>query len=469
MVRVGAPIFVGTAIALAPVPPGLSAKAWLYFALFAAVIVGNITEPIPPSAVGLTGIILAAVGGLLHTSTASAVRWALSGFGDSTVWLIFAAYMFSLGYTKTGLGKRIALLLIRSMGKRTLGLGYAIAFADLALAPLMPSSTARSGGTIFPVIRNIPELYGSRPHEESARKIGAYLMYTALATTGVTSCMFLTALAPNVLVVALAAQTIHVTISWFDWFKGFAPAGVLLFALVPLLIYKIYPPEIKDSPEAPSWASDELGKMGPVTRKQITLLALVITALVLWIGAAKYIDATMAAISIVVLMVFLGVVSWNDVVGNAQAWDVLVWFATLVTLASGLVESKIVDWVVQSLAPLYSGLGNTQAMVLLAGTFFFLHYLFASITAHASALFPVFIVAAVAIPGASPAGSALLLAYTMGLMHILTPYAAGPTPIYYGSGYFRPRDFWILGVILGSVFFLAYVVITVPWLAILKI
>ncbi|MFH1738247.1 MAG: DASS family sodium-coupled anion symporter [bacterium] len=351
VVRAGAPIVVGVALALTPVPQGLSANAWYYFALFAAVIVGIIAEPIPASLVGLTGIVVAAGSGLLHTSTASAVNWALSGFANSTVWLIFAAYIFSLGYAKTGLGKRISLLLIRAMGKRTLGLGYAIAFADLALAPLMPSSTARSGGTIYPLIRNIPELYGSRPHDESARKIGAYLMYTALATTCITSSMFLTAAAPNLLVIALVANAIHVKISWIDWFKGFAPVGIILFALVPILLYKIYPPEIKELPDAPRWAREELQKMGPVTRKQMTLLALVMAALVLWIGGAKYIDATLAAVLVVVLMVLLRVVSWNNVIGHAQAWDVLVWFATLVTLAGGLAEVKFVDWVVQTLAP----------------------------------------------------------------------------------------------------------------------
>ena len=195
--RAVAPIIVGVAIGLTPTPHGLPLNAWRYFALFAAVMVGIITEPIPPAALGLVGVIVAAAAGLVRTSTAQATAWALSGFGNATVWLIFAAFIFSLGYAKTGFGKRIALLLIRTMGRRTLGLGYAIALGDLALAPFMPSNTARSGGTIFPILRNIPELYRSWPNDESSRKIGAYLMYTALAATCVTSSMFLTAIAPT--------------------------------------------------------------------------------------------------------------------------------------------------------------------------------------------------------------------------------------------------------------------------------
>jgi L-tartrate/succinate antiporter len=71
--------------------------------------------------------------------------------------------MFALGYEKTGLGRRIALLLVKAMGRKTLTLGYAVAIADTLLAPFTPSNTARSGGTIYPVIRNLPALYDSKP------------------------------------------------------------------------------------------------------------------------------------------------------------------------------------------------------------------------------------------------------------------------------------------------------------------
>jgi L-tartrate/succinate antiporter len=463
------PIVVGVAIALAPAPHGLPLNAWRYFALFAAVMVGIITEPIPAAALGLVGVVVAAAAGLVHASTSQATLWALSGFANGTVWLIFAAYIFSLGYSKTGLGKRIALVLIRAMGKRTLGLGYAIALADLALSPFMPSNTARSGGTIFPILRNIPELYGSLPNDESARKIGAYLMYTALAVTCVTSSMFVTALAPNVLAADLALRTIHVTLSWTDWFRGFAPAGFILLAIVPILLYKIYPPETREAPEAPRWAAEELRKMGSFTGKEMTLLALVLLALVLWIGGAKYIDATIAAILVVTLMVILRVVTWNDILGNSQAWNVLVWFATLVTLAGGLAETRFVDWIAQSLAPMLSHRGVIMAAVLLVGTFFLLHYLFASITAHVSALFQVFLVVAITIPGMSHATWALLLSYPLGLMGILTPYGTGPSPIYYGCGYIKSKDFWILGFLLGLLFFAVYVLVELPWLSFLKI
>ena len=469
LLRVLAPLVAGIVLLLTPVPQGLAPNAWRYFALFAAVVVALITEPIPVATIGLVGIVLGAVSGFISTSPAQSAAWALSGFSNNTVWLVFAAFMFALGYSKTGLGRRIALLLIRTMGRRTLGLGYAIALSDLALAPLMPSNTARSAGTIFPIVRNIPELYGSYPGEASSRKIGAYLMYTALAATCITSSMFLTALAPNILALTLAVKVMNVNLSWVTWFKGFAPAGVVLLGLTPFLLYKIYPPEIREAPEAPRWAAEELRKMGPISQKELTLLALVTAALLLWIFGAKYVDATIAAVMAVAGMVLLRVVSWDDVIQHHQAWDVLIYFATLVSMASGLVDTKFVDWLAKSIAAAMSGLGTLAATVLLVGAFFFLHYLFASVTAHTTALLPVFLGVAMKIPGVSHAAVALLLAYSLGLIGILSPYATGPSPIYYAGGYIQRRDFWLFGLILGVIFFAAQVVIVIPWLTFLGI
>jgi L-tartrate/succinate antiporter len=113
--------------------------------------------------------------------------------------------------------------------------------------------------------------------------------------------------------------------------------------------------------------------------------------------------------------------------------------------------------------------GAIMAAVLLVGAFFLLHYLFASVTAHVSSLFQVFLAVAITIPGLSPLSWALLLSYALGIMGILTPYATGPSPIYYGCGYVKGKDFWILGLVLGALFFGVYILIALPWLAFLKI
>ena len=190
--------------------------------------------------------------------------------------------------------------------------------------------------------------------------------------------------------------------------------------------------------------------------------------LALWIGATKYIDVPMAAILVVVLMVVLQVVSWDDIMKHTQAWTVLIWFAALLTMADGLAKTRFVDWVGQSLAPKLGGLGTVTSIVMLVGAFYFLRYLFASGTAHVSALFPVLLGVAVTIPGVTRLVWALLLCYTIGLVTVITPYAGAVSPIYYGCGYIKSRDFWLLGTAFGLVFFVVYLLIGVPWLMFLK-
>jgi L-tartrate/succinate antiporter len=471
-----APGAVAAVLALIPAPAGLPQHAWYFFAIFAGVIVGLMLEPLPGGAIGLIGVMLATV--LARSVLFSpeqlakpgfdppraAVGWALSGFSNATVWLIFGAFLFALGYEKTGLGRRIALLLVRTMGHRTLTLGYAVTLADLLLAPVTPSVTARSGGTIYPVIRNLPPLYGSLPDDPSMRRVGSYLMWVAIASTCVTSSLFLTALAPNLLAAALVKKIANLEISWMDWFMAFAPVGILLLAALPLLVYWIYPPEVKEGTEVPAWAAKELETMGPLSRREITLGILVIVALLLWIFGGALMDATTVAIAMVSLMLVLRVVTWDDITANKAAWNTLVWFATLIALADGLTRVGFVSWLAATVAGRLGGLSPAVAVVALLLINFFGHYLFASLTAHVTALIPVLLGVASQIPGVNLKTLALALCLQLGLMGILTPYAAGPSPVYYGSGYLPAADYWRLGTIFGLIFLAAFLVLGVPWM-----
>jgi L-tartrate/succinate antiporter len=465
LLKIIAPLLIGLIICLIPAPQGLEPKAWYYFALFTTVIFGLILEPIPAAAVGLSGVTLAGVLLLVAPKPGDSLKWMLSGFTNSTVWLIFIAFMFAMGYEKTGLVRRLALIVVMKLVKKTLGLGYAIALADLILSPFIPSNTARSGGTIFPVIKNIPPLYGSLPGETS-RKIGSYIMWTALATTCITSSMFLTGLAPNLLAIELVSKTASVTITWTEWMIGFLPVGLILFAVTPFLIYKIYPPEVKVSSDVTSWAGQELAKLGTITYKEILMAVFAVIALILWIFGDKWfkLDATTVAFMVFCGMILTGVIKWDDVVGNKQAWNVLIWFASLVALAEGLKLVKFLEWFAALTSGSLQGMPVAVVMISFVALFFLVHYMFASSTAHTTALLPVFLAAAMVVPDMPVRPLALMFCYSLGLMGIITPYATGPSPIYYGSGYISTRNFWMLGLIFGLIFLIVFLLIGYPYI-----
>jgi L-tartrate/succinate antiporter len=467
------PLAVGVALVLLPAPAGLDPRAWHYFALFATVMVAVVFEPLPPAVVGLAGVATAAALRLPFPARTLAapgfdapsesVKWALASFSNTTVWLIFTAFIFALGYERTGLGRRLALVLVKRLGKRTLGLGYAVTLADLALAPITLSNTARSAGIIFPIIRAIPPLYDSQPGP-TARRIGAYLMWTAFATTCVTSSMFLTSLAPNLLAADIVRRTVGISIGWTQWTLGFLPAGLLLIAVLPLLVYVLYPPEVKASPEVVGWAAAQLAALGRITSREIAMAALAAIALAAWVLGRDFIDATTVAVVVVALMVVCGVVTWDEVLAHKAAWNILIWFATLLTLADGLNRVGFIGWFTRAASVLLSGLPPGLVMIALVAVFFFIHYLFASVSAHTTAVLPVMLAAGAAVPGISIAKFALLLCYSLGIMGVITPFATGPAPVYFGSGYVSRRDFWRLGLVFGLIFFAALVAIEVPLL-----
>ena len=254
-------IIIGLLIWYSPVPAGVKIEAWHLLAIFVATIVGLILTPLPMGAVVIFGVMMTTFTGILK------IGEALSGFANSTVWLIVTAFLVARGFISTGLGKRIAYIFIRAFGRKTLGLAYSVVATELILAPATPSNTARSGGIIYPIVRSLSLTFGSEPGE-TARKIGAFLMTMEYQATVITSAMFMTSMAPNPLIAELAKKTANISISWGMWALAAIVPGMISLIIVPFILYKIYPPEIKATPQAAEMAKNELEKMGPMKRTE---------------------------------------------------------------------------------------------------------------------------------------------------------------------------------------------------------
>lgn len=350
------------------------------------------------------------------------------------------------------------------MGHRTLFLGYAVMLSELILAPVTPSNSARGAGIIYPIIRNLPPLYHSQPNDASSRSIGSYIMWMGITADCVTSAIFLTAMAPNLLLMGLMKSASHTALGWGDWFLGMLPLSILLVLLVPWLAYVFYPPVLKSGDQVPRWAEAELKTMGPLCSREKRMLALMVGALALWIFGGDYIDAAMVGYSVVALMLVLRIISWDDIVSNKAAWNVFFWLASLIALATGLNNTGFIAWFGKLLANGLSGYSPTMVMVALIVAFYLLRYFFASATAYTSALAPMMIAAALAMPEIPLPVFCLMVGAAIGLGSILTPYATGPSPIYYGSGYLPTVDYWRLGAIFGLIFLVLLIVTGLLWM-----
>ena len=476
-------LFVGLGIMLSPIPAGITVQSWRLLAIFAATIVGCVLRPIAGGAMVLLGISAIAISGALP------IRDALGGYADPIVWLVLAAFFISRAMIKTGLGRRIAYLFIRTIGQHSLGLGYALISTDFVLASIIPSTGARSGGVVFPIAKSLSEAYESRPGP-TARRLGAFLMVLLYQCDVIICATFLTGQASNVLIAKFAQQVTGIELTYTSWLLGAIVPGMLSLVVVPQLLYRVFPPEIKRTPAAAEFAREELQRMARMKHEEKVLLAVFIVVAVMWMirGLAGAIPSITPAIPSARLIEFLtyvsrldysippligvcallltGVLSWDDIISERGAWDVFIWYGGLVRMAEALGETGITKRFAETAAAFTAGWTWWLALGALLLIYFYAHYGFASITAHATAMYTPFLVVIIA-AGAPPYLAVLSLAYFSNLDASLTHYGTTPAPIYFGAGYVKQRTWWLLGLLVSLPNILIWTIFGFGWWKIL--
>ncbi|QQS31769.1 MAG: DASS family sodium-coupled anion symporter [Acidobacteriota bacterium] len=437
---------VGVAIAFAPIPEGITREAWTLFAVFIATIVGSIVQPLPGAAMVLVGVIATVVFGALKPAEA------LKGYSEPVVWLVLAAFFLSVGMINTGLGRRIALLFIKAIGRKTVGLSYALIGTDLVLASMIPSNAARNGGVILPIARSICETYDSRPDDGTAGRLGTYLMSLLYQADVIICATFITGQASNIIIADLAQKNAGVTIGYAGWFAAAIVPAIVSLILVPWMIFRVSPPEVKETPEAAEFAAAELEKLGPVKRKEWLMLAVLVSVVVAWTTKDHLhsLDTAIVAMAGICALLAFRVIDWPDLMGERNAWSVFVWYGGLVNMANALSNTGLTKLFADTVGGYTTGMSWVVALALLALVYFYTHYLFASITAHVLAMFVPFL--AVTAAAGAPAGLAvLLLAYFSNLNAGLTHYGTTPAPIYFGTGYVKQGLWWKIGLIASVI------------------
>lgn len=451
-----------------PVPKGVSSEAWHLFALFAATILGIILKAAPMGTMCMLAIAFTALTQVLAPGDASkSITKALTGFGDKVIWLIGISFFIARGFIKTGLGNRIAFLFIRIFGKSSLGLAYGLGLADVCLAPAIPSNTARGGGIIYPIMKSMAISFDSVPEKpETHRKLGSFLTLNSYYMNLIASSMFLTGTASNPMCQKFAAN-LGIDITWMSWaIAGFIP-GLVAFFVVPLVLYKLYPPELKNTGNAPKMAAQKLKEMGPISRNEWLMLMAFFILLALWIfGGAMSIDATTTAFIGLTLLLLTSVLTWEDIKSEKGAWDTIVWFAVLVMMASSLNELGFIGWFSDLIKVEIGGLSWQIAFPVIIIVYFFSHYIFASATAHVAAMYAALLGVGVSL-GIPPMLLAMMLGFLGSIYGVLTHYGHGPAPVFFGSGYVDLKSWWLRGLEIGIVLLIIYMGVGGLWMKII--
>ncbi|AKG08100.1 C4-dicarboxylate ABC transporter [Moraxella bovoculi] len=461
-----------------PVPADVTPDAWHLLALFIGTIAAIIGKALPIGAIAIIAMTLVAILGVTADTPKQAMNDALSSLSSSLIWLIGIAIMISRGLIKTGLGLRIAYNFIAIFGKKTIGIGYSLALAELLISPITPSNTARGGAIIHPIMRSIADSFGSRAEDGTQNRIGKYLALVNYHSNPITSAMFITATAPNPLVVDLIADVTgaQISLSWTTWAVAMFLPGMASILLMPLVMYVLAKPELTETPDAKTFAKEHLAKLGKVTKNEKIMLAVFTGMLLLWadipamiFGDALSFDATAVAFLGLSALILTGVLTWDDILKEKSAWDTIVWFAALIMMATYLSKLGLISWfsgAIQSMVA-QMGVGSIGAMAILTLVYLYSHYFFASTTAHITAMFAAFYTIGIAL-GAPPMLFALILAASSSLMMTLTHYATGTAPVIFGSGYVTLGEWWKVGFVMSVVNLVVWIAVGLVWWKVLS-
>lgn len=447
------PVLLGLILWFSPVPQGLSPAAWHLFSVFVATILGIILKPFPMGVIALLALTVTLLTKILTFAEA------FNGFSNDIVWLIVFAFFVARGFIATGLGARIAYKVMSILGKNSLGLGYGLVGTDLLLSPMIPSLTARVGGIVYPILRALAEVFTGRSHDP---KMGSYLSLTAFQGSAVTSAMFLTSMAGNPLIIALARDQ-GVTITWCSWAIAAIVPGLLSLIVIPVAIFYLVPPTIRKTPHAHEMALEKLKAMGPMKPKEWIVFVTFIFLIILWIaGPSLALNATIAAMAGVMILLLTKILTWKDVLEENGAWDIFIWFATLVTLASFLNKLGFSHWFSEWVVYHVSGFQWVIGFGIVSLIYFYAHYFFASNVAHISAMYTPLLIVAIAL-GTPPALAALTLGFFSSLFAGLTHYGSGPAPILFGTGYSTVGQWWKVGACVSVINIFIWLIIGGIW------
>ncbi len=439
-----------------PIPAGLTREAWHLFAIFAAAIVAVILNSFP-----LLTASLLAVSAAVLTRTVDPAK-AFAGFANQSVLLVVVAFLVANAVVKSGLGRRISLFVVSAFGRSTLGLGYSIFFTDAMIAPAFPSNTAR-GGVLYPIILSLAQSSGSKPDDEGNRRMGGYLMFCGMASLSVSSALWLTATSGNPIAVSLA-EPYGVKINFGSWLVASSIPILTMIALLPLVLYKLFPPGVTATPDAPMAAREALRTMGALTRDEWIVTVAFAFMVTGWVMGGK-LNLSLAAVAFAGLGALLAtnVLTLDDINLQGGTLVTFIWLAVLFALSGQLNELGFMGYVGARLTSLLAGIAWPITYVVLLVLYVLMHYMFVSQTAQVLALFDVFMGVGVKTGVPAPL-MAFALLFASSYFSTITPQGGSQNVIFVGSGYLTQGELYRLGLLTTIFCLLVFLVVGTPWL-----
>ncbi|MEL1225920.1 MAG: DASS family sodium-coupled anion symporter [Candidatus Neomarinimicrobiota bacterium] len=454
--RVIQPLFLGIFLWAIRPTGDLDKDAYLMFIIFSSTILSILIKAIPMSTSVLIGLLASIITNLLS------LKDALLGFGDSTTWLVVIAFLIAGVIIDTGLGKRIALICIKVLGKTVTGLGYAICASELILGPLVPSNTARGGGIIAPIVDSISRSLGSEP-EKKPEIAGEYLHLVGAHANLITAAMFLTGMAANPIISRAALEVYGIEFDWSTWALGSIIPGLIGLAGLPIFLKYYSMPTIGSIENVREEINLRIKELGPWSFREMAMVVILLLMLILWTTKSFHtMGTTTVSLFGLVMVLTMNIATWDQLVKNYKAWDTLIWLGGLLTLATGLKSTGFISWISESMNANLEVVEPFTLLILLAIIYFYSMYIFSMLTAHIVALGSTIMVVASG-TDLNPFLVVGIIAYISSLCGCLTNYSTGPVIIYFGNGYSKPVNWFKIGFFVSIYHLLTWTLFGSMW------
>lgn len=442
-------------VLLLPTPAGLSPAGQRMLGILVFSVITWATEAV--SFAVSAALIVALMAFLLGTApdaatgkvlgTDKALTMALSGFSNTAFALVAAAMFISAAMMKTGLDKRISLLVLSKVGAKTNRILAGVIFVGFFLSFFVPSTTARVA-CIVPIIMGIINAFGV----DKKSRFAGLLMIAVAQVDSIWNVGVKTAAAQNMIAVGFIEKQLGIYISWLDWFIAAAPFAAIMSVVSYYLFLKIMPPETKEIPGGQETIRQALAELGPMTTGEKKLA--VISVLLLFFWATEKIvhpfDSSSTTIAAIALMLLpgVGVMTWQEAQAKIS-WGTIAMFGAGISLGSALLSTKAATWLAQYVVNTFNltFMPALGVLAVMAAFLIIIHLGFASATGLASAMIPIIIsvLQNLKTPGINVVGMTMILQYVVSFGFIL-PVNAPQNMVAYATETFETRDFIRIGI-----------------------
>lgn len=379
--------------------------------------------------------------------TKAALSLAISGYSSSAWALVAAAMFISVAMTKTGLDRRIALMVLSKVGAKTSRIYVGVIFTGFILAFFVPSSTARVA-CLIPIIVGIVNNLNIDRHSMFA----SLLVIGAAQADTFWNIMIQTAAAQNLVAVGFISSTLHANIAWIDWLIAAGPFSLIGVTIYYFLSKKLLKPEFDVLEGGDEQIRKMKAEIGPMTIQEKKLLVISVVLLFFWATGGHLHNIDTATSTIIAVALFftpgIDIIDWKYAQSRI-GWGTIVMFGAGISLGSALLKTKAAVWLAQQAVSIFH-LESAPIFLLLAvmGLFLILvHIGFASATALASSMIPIIIsvLSTIKTPGLNAVGITMIMQFFICYGFIL-PVNSPQGMVAYNSDTFASKDFIKTGI-----------------------